>query len=65
MVARPSRDDVCPVVGLRAGSAVDLAVVRQDDQLSDLATRVVAPLIVLGDHERALRNAIDLVFFGI
>jgi toxin CcdB len=94
------------VVGLRAGSAVDLAVVMQDDQLSDLATRVVAPLIAihdrdveratiavhvegvryvvavhllttvparnlgraianLGAHERALKNAIDLVFFGI
>ena len=85
---------------------MDLAVVLQDDQLSDLATRVVAPLIAirdhdvdratiavqvediryivavhllttvptrnlgrpianLGSHERALKNAIDLVFFGI
>lgn len=85
---------------------MDLAVVMQDDQLSDLATRVVAPLIAIHDHdvdrttvavhvegvrylvavhllttvptrnlgraitnleahERALKNAIDLVFFGI
>ena len=51
MVGRPSRYDVCPVVGLRAGSAVDLAVVLQDDQLSDLATRVVAPLIALQGHD--------------
>ena len=106
MVGRPSRYDVCPVVGLRAGSAVDLAVVLQDDQLSDLATRVVAPLIALQGHdvdratlavdidgvrylvavhllttvpvrnlsrpianlgkqERALKNAIDLVLFGV
>jgi toxin CcdB len=91
---------------LRTGSAVDLAVVLQDDQLADLATRVVAPLIdiqdhdvdratvavhvegvryvvamhlvttvptrnlgrpiaSLKDHERAIKNAIDLVFFGI
>lgn len=93
-------------MGLRAGSAVDLAVVLQDDQLADLATRVVAPMIAIRDHdvdratiavevegvryvvavhllttvptrslgrpiaslashERALKNAIDLVFFGI
>lgn len=106
VVGRPSRYDVCPVVGLRTGSAVDLAVVPQDDQLSDPATRVVAPLIAIRDHdvdratiaveiegvryvaavhllttvptrnlgrpianleahERALKNAIDLVFFGI
>lgn len=94
------------MVGLRAGSAVDIAVVLQDDQLGDLATRIVAPLIpiqghdvdratiavdiegvrylvamhllttvpvrnlgraiaTLEEHERALKNAIDLVFFGI
>ena len=85
---------------------MDLAVVLQDNQLSDLATRIVAPLIEisdhdvdratvavhvegvryvvamhllttvpirnlgrpianLGSHERALKNALDLVFFGI
>ena len=106
MVGRPSRYDVCPVIGLRAGSAVDLAVVLQDNQLSDLATRIVAPLIEIQDHdveratvavhvegvrhvvamhlittvptrnlgrpiaslethERELKNALDLVFFGI
>jgi len=94
------------VVGLRSGSAVDLAVVLQDDQLADLATRVVAPpldiqdqdvdratvavhiegvryvvamhllttvptrnlgrpIASLNDDERALKNALDLVFFGI
>lgn len=94
------------MVGLRAGSAVDLAVVLQDDQLLDLATRIVAPMIAIDDHdvdratiavhvegvrylvavhllttvptrnlgrpianleahERALKNAIDLVFFGV
>ncbi len=106
MVGRPSQYDVCPVIGLRAGSAVDLAVVLRDDQLADLATRVVAPLVAiqghdidratvaleldgvrylvaihllttvpvrnldraianLRGHERALKNALDLVFFGI
>ena len=85
---------------------MDLAVVLQDDQLYDLATRIVAPMIPvhqhdveratlpvyvggvryivamhllttvparnlgppianLETHERALKNAIDLVFFGI
>jgi toxin CcdB len=94
------------VVGLRAGSAVDLAVVLQDDQLADLATRVVAPMIAIQDHdveratvavhvegiryvvalhllttvptrnlgrpianlreyEHAIKNAVDMVFFGI
>ncbi len=106
MVGRPSQYDVCPVIGLRAGSAVDLAVVLQHGQLSDLVTRVVAPLIAISghdvdratiaveiegvryvvamhllttiptrnldrpianlrDHERALKNGIDLLFFGI
>lgn len=94
-------------MGLRAGSTVDLAVVLQDDTLSYLSTRIVAPL-VLGDRvegveratpavevdgkryavamnlittiparnlgsvvcslsgeERALKNAINTVFFGI
>lgn len=105
MVGRPSRHDVCPVIGLRAGGSADIAVVLQDDQLADLATRIVAPLIAiqghdvdratiavdiegvrdlvamhllttvpvrnlgraianLEQHERAPKNAIDLVFFG-
>jgi hypothetical protein len=33
------------VKGLKADSAVDLAVVLQDDTLSHLSTRVIAPLI--------------------
>ena len=99
--------DVCRVVGLRSGSAVDLAVVVQDETLSHLSTRVVAPLIPVDndfvveratpvaeidgvrylmatylmttiplrnlgnivasfkDREREIKNAIDLVFFGV
>ena len=99
--------DVCRVVGLRAGSAVDLAVVLQDDTLAHLATRIVAPLIAvegdfdverttpvveidatryivamhllttvpvrnlgnlttsLKDREREIKNALDMVFFGV
>ena len=99
--------EVYRVVGLRAGSAVDLAMVLQDDTLSHLSTRVVAPLIpveggmdadratpavdvidgryivavhlmttvptrnlgnfvvAIDDGERHIKNAIDLVFFGV
>lgn len=99
--------DVFRVIGLRAGSAIDLAVVLQDDTLSHLSTRIVAPLIPadavehveratpvvelagiryavamhllmtipsrnlgnlvgsLSREERALKNALDTVFFGI
>lgn len=95
------------VTGLRAGSAVDLAVVLQDDMLAHLATRIVAPLIEIGvdaetdkmtptveigdtrytiamhllttipvrnlgtlvanleEQERAIKNAMDLVFSGV
>ncbi len=44
MVA-PRQFDVHRVKGLRAESAVDLAIVLQDDTLGHLATRVVAPMI--------------------
>jgi toxin CcdB len=99
--------DVCRVTGLRAESPVDLAIVMQDDTLSHLTTRVVAPLVPVGrgfavdrttpmvevegvqyavavhllmtiptrnlgalvanleDHDRALKGAIDMVFFGV
>ena len=99
--------DVCRVIGLRSGSAVDLAVVLQEDTLDHLSTRVVAPLVQIDDdvavdrttpaveldgaryliavhlvttiplrnlgahvatlegHERAIKNAIDMVFFGV
>jgi hypothetical protein len=99
--------DVCRVVGLRDGSAVDLGLILQDDTLSDLATRIVAPLIEidsgltgtaatpevevdgqrfiiamhlmtalssrnlgrvivnLESEERRIKNALDLLFFGI
>lgn len=95
------------MVGLRSGSAVDLAVVVQDETLSHLSTRVVAPLVPvdnnflveratpvveidgvrylmaaylmttiplrnlgnvaasLKDREREIKNAIDMVFFGV
>ena len=99
--------DIFRVVGLRSGSAVDLAMVLQDDALAHLSTRVVAPLILadreraadratpsieimgvryivavhlmttvpnrnlgnfvmrIEDRERHIKNAIDLVFFGV
>ncbi len=99
--------EVYRVTGLRGGSAVDLAVVLQEDALSHLSTRVVAPLIDIGEdavaermtpvveigghrylvathllttiparnlntlvaslanHERAIKNSIDTVFFGV
>jgi hypothetical protein len=40
--------DVCRIAGLRRESPVDLAVVLQDDTLSHLGTRVVAPLVIAG-----------------
>jgi toxin CcdB len=99
--------NVYRVKGLKTDSAVDLAVVLQDDTLSHLSTRVVGPLIPipkgleveratpavsidgvrymvavhlvttipsrnlgtlvasLADHDRELKNAIDMVFFGV
>ena len=99
--------EVYRVIGLRAGSALDLAMVLQDDTLSHLSTRVVAPLIpaepdmdadrvtpavdvidgryivavhlmttvptrnlgnfvvTIDDQERHIKNAIDLLFFGV
>jgi toxin CcdB len=99
--------DVHRVVGLRAESVVDLAIVLQDDSLDHLSTRVVAPLVQIDEeaaidrstpivemhgaryliavhllatiplrnlgtqvatmksHERAIKNAIDTVFFGV
>jgi hypothetical protein len=44
-VVTASQFDVCRVGGLRADSPVDLAVVMQDDTLSGLSTRLVAPLV--------------------
>ena len=41
----PRLFEVRRVVGLRAESPVDLAVVVQDDTLSHLSTRVLAPLV--------------------
>jgi toxin CcdB len=106
-VVKPIRFGVYRVTGLRVGSAVDLAVVLQDDTVAHLTTRVVAPLIEIGadaetekmtpaveigdtrymiathllttipvrslgtlvanleDHDRAIKNAIHLLFFGV
>jgi hypothetical protein len=99
--------EVYRVKGLRAGSAVDLAVILQDDTLSYLSTRVVAPLVPvptdftvdratpafdidgvrymaavhlvttipmrnlgtlvtsLANRDHDLKNAIDMIFFGV
>jgi hypothetical protein len=47
--------DVCRITGLRAESPVDLAVILQDDTLSELATRIIAPLVPVGDRYRVNR----------
>jgi len=54
--------DVCRITGLRAESPVDLAVVLQDETLSDLTTRVIAPLVPVGERHRVERAtpAVDL-----
>jgi len=52
--------DVCRVGGLRTESPVDLAVVMQDDTLSHLSTRVVAPLIPAAE-EMATDRATPIV----
>ena len=61
--------DVHSILGQRAGSAVDLAVVLQEDSVSHLATRVVAPLIEAdrkGDAERLVPTVeIDGVRYAI
>jgi hypothetical protein len=49
------RYDVCRIVGLRAEGPVDLAVILQDETLSDLATRIVAPLVPAGERFRVER----------
>ena len=54
VVAR--RYDVCRIVGLRAEGPVDLAVILQDETLSDLATRIVAPLVPAGERLRVERT---------
>jgi hypothetical protein len=41
----PRQFEVRRMTGLRPDSAVELAVVMQDDTLSHLTTRVVAPLV--------------------
>jgi toxin CcdB len=60
LVAAVVQYDVCRVVGLRSGSAVDIAVVLQDDQLSAIATRIVAPLIDV-DERYVVDRAAPLV----
>jgi hypothetical protein len=44
--------DICRVTGQRAGAPVELAVVLQHNTSSDLTTRVVAPLIEVGERHR-------------
>jgi len=97
--------DICRITGSRG--SVDLAIVLQDDILSRLATRIVAPVVKVGEDfavdgttptieldgtrhmiaihllspvpvrsltaviahaghlEREIKNAIDMVFFGV
>jgi hypothetical protein len=52
--------EVFRVIGLRSGSAVDLAVVLQDNTLSHLSTRIVAPLIPV-EGELATDRATPIV----
>jgi toxin CcdB len=101
----PRQFDICRIIGSR--SAVDLAIVLQDDTLSHLTTRLIAPVVKVdgdftvdrstpvveldgnqymiaihllsplslrnltivvahaGHLERQIKNAIDMVFFGI
>jgi hypothetical protein len=47
--------DVCRITGLRAEGPVDLAVVLQDETLSDLATRIIAPLVPVSDRYNVQR----------
>jgi hypothetical protein len=51
----PRQYDVCRITGLRAEGPVDLAVILQDETLSDLATRITAPLVPVAEHYRVDR----------
>jgi hypothetical protein len=104
-VVGPRQFDVCRIIGSR--SSVDLAIILQDDTLSHLTTRLIAPVIQVADDfavdrstpavelngrrhmiavhllspvplrsltivvanaghlEREIKNAIDMVFFGV
>jgi toxin CcdB len=59
------RYDVCRIVGLRAEGPVDLAVVLQDEALSDLATRVVAPLVPVGERFQVQRATPTVELDGV
>jgi hypothetical protein len=50
------------VKGLKADSAVDLAVVLQEDTLSHLSTRIVAPLVPIpkGFEVERMTPAVDI-----
>ncbi|HMN85364.1 MAG TPA: CcdB family protein [Bauldia sp.] len=103
----PRQFDVHHIGSSRSGDAVDLAVILQDDALSDLPTRIAAPVIAvderydldrltvpvtidgvryivaihllatlpvraigrkfaeIGEHERKIKSALDLLFFGV
>jgi hypothetical protein len=56
---------VCRIVGLRAEGPVDLAVILQDETLSDLATRIVAPLVPAGDRLRVDRTTLLVDLDGV
>lgn len=57
--------DVCLVTGLTIDSAVDLAVVLQDDKLATLTTRVVAPLVPVDERYRIDRTTPMVELQGI
>lgn len=58
--------DVCRVVGLRAEGPVDLAVILQDDTMSDFATLVIAPLVPVAErfHVQRTTPVVDIDGIG-
>jgi len=57
--------DVCRVSGLRDGSAVDLALILQNDILDDTSTRVVAPVIEVDRRRQTTKTAPIIEIDGV
>jgi hypothetical protein len=57
--------DVCRVIGVREGRVVDLAVILQDDALSHLSTRIVAPVIQVEEEFALDRSTVAVTIHGV
>ncbi len=61
----PEQFDICRVFGLRSGSPVDLAVVLQDETLSHLVTRIIAPVVQVDEEFDVDRTTLAADIHGV